>query len=723
MSVQTCPDPKRLHELLHGRLTPPEQSALTDHVGDCTACQRALDELAAGPNTDILSQAVQEKPAADSAYWSAVDELNKETRADPNPRPRSLQLPANFLPPSDDPAHLGRLDQFDIVSVIGRGGMGIVLRGFDTYLERDVAVKVLDPNMAEDELARKRFCRESRTAASINHENVVAVHHVAHEETSDIPYLVMQLIDGDSLDALLARGRLQFRDIVSIGAQVAAGLAAAHEKGLIHRDVKPGNVLIERRTSRVKLTDFGLARAAEDVRLTGTGLVTGTPLYMAPEQARGDEIDARADLFSLGVLLYELCTGQTPFEARTPLAVLKRLTEERHRPVRELNPEIPEWLADVIDRLLAKSPADRFQSAREVAAILDLHWSALKTSSDAVLMCPKKRAQRRRQILATAAAVAAGALLTATAILLWNMWHNIEPAATPPVAILRSGSGTVWGVSFAPGDKKLAMALEDGSVKIWDIERKAVEATLTGHRGMVWTAAFSADGSKLITCADDNSARLWDTTTNKTTKVLPTAAAARAALFAHDAKTAFTGDRQGNIQVWNTTTGEQVLSWQQPGSVFALALSHDGKTIASAGNDRIVRLWDATTGQERLPLTGHEGAVYSLSFRPDGKLLASAGWDRTIRLWDPGSGESKRVLQGHGKDIWAVDFAPDGKTIASAGQDGIVYLWNTSTGQLVDSFRGHDGTIHSLAFSHDGSLIASGGRDGAVHLWRVHSAR
>jgi serine/threonine protein kinase len=308
----------------------------------------------------VLGQVQRDKPASDSAYWSAVAELDKEITQPGSGQPqRPPVVPLDFLPPSDDPSHLGRLDQFAIQGVIGRGGMGIVLRGFDTYLQREVAVKVLDPTMAEDEVARKRFCRESRTAASVNHENVVAVHHVAHEESSDLPYLVMQLIDGEALDERLARGRLPLKDTIGIGAQVAAGLAAAHEKGLIHRDVKPANVLLERGTNRVKLTDFGLARAAEDVRLTRTGLVTGTPLYMAPEQARGKDLDARADLFSLGVLLYELCTGQTPFEAKTPLAVLKRLTDERHRPVRELSPDTPEWLAEVIDRPLAKSPAER----------------------------------------------------------------------------------------------------------------------------------------------------------------------------------------------------------------------------------------------------------------------------------------------------------------------------------------------------------------------------
>jgi hypothetical protein len=727
MSARTpCPDVGRLEGLLRDSLPPPEQSALTDHVGDCAACQRELDRLAAGPTRDALLRAESGRPAADSAYWSAVAELDKQlTRPALGSLSRTTaDVSLDFLAPSDNPSHLGRLDHFAILGVVGRGGMGVVLRGFDTHLEREVAVKVLDPAMARDDTARKRFCRESRSAASVSHENVVAVHHVAREESSQLPYLVMQFIDGETLEERLARvGRLPLKDVVRIGAQVAAGLAAAHDRGLIHRDIKPGNVLLERGNDRVKLTDFGLARAAEDVRLTRTGLVAGTPLYMAPEQARGEEVDTRADLFSLGVLLYELCTGRTPFDARTPLAVLKRLTDERHQPVRELNPDAPDWLAGIIDRLLAKSPADRFQSAREVADLLDLHWSALKTSSDIVPTCPKKRRQRLRQGLVIAAAVAAGALATAAVLLFWpgrgGNGGAREEEPEPPLAVLRTGQGTVWGVAFSPGDRTLATAIEDGTIKLWDLETMTVKATLTGHRAGAWTVAYSHDGSRLVTAGDDNTARVWDLKTNRTVKTLQTSAAVRAAFFDRDDRFVFTGDRGGNIRVWDLATGQQVRSWQHSGAIYALALAPDGKTIASAGSDRVVRLWDAQTGQERLPLNGHSGPVYGLAFRPDGKVLASAGWDRTIRLWDAGTGNLVRTLEGYGRDIWAVDFAPDGKTLASAGQDGTVRLWDADTGQLLTTFRGHDGTVHCLLFSRDGARIASGGRDGTVHLWQA----
>src|SRR4029077_17168661 len=223
------------------------------------------------------------------------------TVAAPGPR-SSTEISLAFLDPPADGSHLGSLANFQILRVVGRGGMGGVLHGVDTCLQRDVAIKVLDPELSKDELAVTRFCREARAAASISHENVVAVHQVEHDEAKDIPFLVMELITGESLENKLEReGRLSLKEIVSIGMQTAAGLAAAHEKGLIHRDIKPGNILLvnsgvvttgqphdsaltaHHSPPRVKLTDFGLARAAEDVRLTRSGLVAGTPLYMSPE--------------------------------------------------------------------------------------------------------------------------------------------------------------------------------------------------------------------------------------------------------------------------------------------------------------------------------------------------------------------------------------------------------------------------------------------------------
>ncbi|MGH7168840.1 MAG: protein kinase domain-containing protein [Gemmataceae bacterium] len=275
----------------------------------------------------------------------------------------------SFLASSSEPGSLGRLDHYEILEVVGHGGMGVVLRARDSKLQRVVAIKVLAAPLAVSGTARQRFVREARAAAAVRDEHVIDIHAV--RDDGPVPYLVMEFIDGCTLEALIRRGGpLEVKEVLRIGIQVASGLAAAHKQGLIHRDVKPANILLENGVQRVKLTDFGLARAADDARLTQSGLIACTPLYMAPEQAAGEPIGPRADLFSLGSVLYELCTGRPAFRAANMVAVIKRVCEETPRPIREVNPDIPEPLCRVIDRLHAKKPAGRPASAKEVADLL-----------------------------------------------------------------------------------------------------------------------------------------------------------------------------------------------------------------------------------------------------------------------------------------------------------------------------------------------------------------
>jgi serine/threonine protein kinase len=281
-----------------------------------------------------------------------------------------------FLAPAQQRDSLGRLGHYEVFEVLGRGGFGIVFRAHDEVLQRPVAVKVLDPELAATPLARKRFLREARAAARVRHENVIQIYAVEEEP---LPYLVMELIPGETLQQRLGRvGPLAVPQVLWIGRQIAAGLDAAHVAALIHRDVKPSNVLIEPGPpEKVKLTDFGLARAADDARLTESGAIAGTPPYMAPEQACGDEADHRADLFSLGSVLYAMVTGRPPFQAGTALAVLKQVAQERPQPIREIIPQTPGWLVKLIAALHAKDPNARPQTAREVADLLARHQAAV----------------------------------------------------------------------------------------------------------------------------------------------------------------------------------------------------------------------------------------------------------------------------------------------------------------------------------------------------------
>ena len=218
--------------------------------------------------------------------------------------------------------------------------------------------------------------REARSSAAIRHQNVVDIHAI---EEQPIPFLVMEYVAGETLQQRLDRiGPMDAAEVLRIGVQIADGLAAAHAMGKVHRDIKPANILLENGVDRVKITDFGLARAADDASLTQSGVIAGTPMYMAPEQAQGVALDHRAGLFSFGSVLYVMCSGRPPFRASTTLAVLKRVADDTPRPICEIIPEVPEWLCDIITKLHAKRPEERFQSAKEVADVLGKYLTDLQ---------------------------------------------------------------------------------------------------------------------------------------------------------------------------------------------------------------------------------------------------------------------------------------------------------------------------------------------------------
>ncbi|MDP6555823.1 MAG: protein kinase [Pirellulaceae bacterium] len=278
----------------------------------------------------------------------------------------SDEISLDLLTPSEKPNCLGTLGQYEVVDVVGQGGMGIVLRAYDKKLNRVVAIKAVAPQYATNAIAVKRFLREARAAAAVNHDHVVTIYAI--HDSQQPPFLVMEFIEGESLqDKLQRTGGFDVQEILRIGMQAASGLAAAHEQGIVHRDIKPANILLENGVERVKITDFGLARAIDDVSVTQPGLIAGTPEYMSPEQARGGPIDHRSDLFSLGGVLYAMCTGRPPFRAENSVAMLRSVLEDAPRSIREINPDVPAWLEELIASLLAKEPDDRLQSAREVA--------------------------------------------------------------------------------------------------------------------------------------------------------------------------------------------------------------------------------------------------------------------------------------------------------------------------------------------------------------------
>lgn len=384
MVTQThCPEPDVIRQLLRGQVPETKHGQLATHLELCPDCRDRFESEASHPEfmTDAAPLCRTKLSGSESASLDRLIETLPQQLSSVSDVAAidewSVESVRDLLESSNDPNHIGRLDDYEIIEIVGRGGMGIVLRGVDPKLNRVVAIKLLAPELASNPNARKRFFREAQAAAAVSHDHVVTIHAVSDD--ARLPYLVMEYINGESLEDLVRReGSLSVETILRIGRQIAVGLAAAHEVGLVHRDMKPANILLENGIQKVCITDFGLARAVDDVSMTRTGVVAGTPLYMSPEQADGKAVDHRSDLFSVGSVLYTMCTGRPAFRAESTPGVLKRVCHDEPRPIREVNPEIPEWLSDIISRLMTKDREQRIQNATDLAELFGSHLAHLR---------------------------------------------------------------------------------------------------------------------------------------------------------------------------------------------------------------------------------------------------------------------------------------------------------------------------------------------------------
>ncbi|MEM6689318.1 MAG: serine/threonine-protein kinase [Planctomycetota bacterium] len=733
--------------LIEGSGDPELIESWTRRLEECPSSQEALQVLASGdlPVSQWLDAAKTQVPPDDSAYWPAVAGVQqdvesqlRQTRAETphrdtpamgEPSPTSEAGELAFLEPSDDPAYLGRLHHFEIARVIGRGGMGIVLEAFDTHLQRPVAVKVLNPQFQENDVARQRFCREGRAAAAINHEHVVAMHQVAKDEGRNIAFLVMQLIDGDTLDGRVREGQgMQVAEVARLGMQIASGLAAAHKQGMIHRDIKPANILVERDSERVKITDFGLVRAADDVKLTKTGMVTGTPLYMSPEQTLGETADERSDLFSLGAVLYEMATGIAPFQAPTALAVMKRILEENPLPPHKVNQLVPRPMSDLIMSLIAKKPDDRPDSAASVASVMASIAQSLGSvspmqvpsisASDAGRLSGNHRTiARRYQKIAWVAAIVA---FLALGFALWPE-TTADVGDSVPSVVLPDNPGTVWSIDFGSNGETVLAAIEDGSIRVWDVGEESLIKSFNAHRGLVWTVRFSPDETTIATSGDDGLVKLWDAKSLDPIHEFDAQSDVRGIAFSPSGDRLVAGNRDGVITILDVDSFDVVDSFSQPGSVLGIDYSADGRFIATGGSDKMVRLFDAVTLDERQTLVGHPGPIYNVAFADGGNLLASVGWNKAVMLWNFETGQMVQSLEGSDGDVWGVSFCGEGSHVVTGDQSGAARIWDSKTGEALATLRGHTAAVHNIALNPNTKNIATSSRDGTVRVWDLSS--
>jgi serine/threonine-protein kinase len=473
---QTCLSAELLRQLSHDELSPAELKDVEDHVSDCERCRQLLEVPQSDPQWQDEIAPILRSPLETPRVALGHDDHGSEGE--------SLESILRLLGPTDDPHMFGRIGSYEVVGVIGRGGMGVVFKAYEGALNRFVAIKMLLPHLAASGAARKRFAREGQAAAAVIDDNVMPIYSVA--EWQGVPYLVTQYSRGATLQKRIQdQGPLELKEILRIGMQTARGLAAAHAQGLVHRDVKPSNILLDGTVERALLTDFGLARAVDDASITRTGVIAGTPQYMSPEQARGGSVDARSDLFGLGCVLYAMCTGRPPFRADSSYAILRMITDDEPRSIREINPDIPEWLCLLISRLMAKLPDARFENAVEVAALLEQCLAHVQQPTSVPLPASLSSLAASRRSISNVTRKGVIAILGTIGMILLGivLWQATEP--------LRPKVGMQSGISLEP--KLLSAKLPDGlSVALVGITKN----TRPANEGWL------PDGSKLSEVAE-----------------------------------------------------------------------------------------------------------------------------------------------------------------------------------------------------------------------------
>lgn len=457
-------DPSKLQQLVQDTLPESEQQTLSQHLDSCAECRAQLERLDERESwlldtRDALdSRNYAEETSGFSLSGLAAEGLRKVSGdattgiagsgEAPNILVQQQWLQSMLEPaqPTDDSfgaRPLGQLDGLEVRSVIGQGGMGVVARGYDAALQRDVAIKLLSPMLAGCGAARGRFFREAQAAAAIVHPNIVPIFSISNGSAASpshdsqllsstgaasgnrdcVPYITMPLITGGNLQQLLDQhGPLPLNRVLSIGHQVAEGLAAAHEQGIVHRDIKPANLMLDGGGFRVMITDFGLARALDDSTLTGSGMLAGTPQYMSPEQAQGQSLDHRSDLYSLGAVLYALATGRPPITGTSTMQIVHQIGKAKPKPVTEINESYPKWFERLLDMLLQPERTSRLSSAEEAANLLRKALAHARSPHSVELpreLQPTWSSTVKLQFAATSALVATG---IAAAAFTWGVY-------------------------------------------------------------------------------------------------------------------------------------------------------------------------------------------------------------------------------------------------------------------------------------------------------------
>ncbi len=720
-----------------GQLDEAEASAIEQHVSRCEACCRTVADVRSDTFIDVLRSSSQAAPGSQASEDLT---LAPDLLFPPADAARTCpDSPSVGLPPE-----LSAHPRYRVLALLGAGGMGAVYKAEHRLMERVVALKVMNRALVASETTVDRFRRKVKAAARLSHPNIVAAYDA--EQAGAVHFLVMEYVEGTDLARwLAAHGPLPADEACDYIRQAALGLQHAHEHGMIHRDIKPHN-LMRTPDGTIKVLDFGLARLAAEVGaaasgVTGQGTLLGTVDYLAPEQADdAHQADIRSDIYSLGCTLYHLLSGRPPFPKGTVVQKIMAHTEREPESLQELRPDLPPGLARVVRRMMAKSPEDRYQTPDDVCAalgpfagqtvVLDPRPRKKRTAR------PKESGRSRRRWPVAVAAVLLALVGLAGAVAVYRIQtDNGELVITtdnPDVEVVIKQNGKLVRIIDTKTGKEVK--LESG---FYDLElggqAEGLKLSLdkvTIHRGKTVVATVTrkkkAAGVAANTPPPAKPELLYsipwkDASQGVPANIFQTGISSDGRLFfgAGDAGST------GAIRVFDLATGKQVQELLPGGDIagqvnftFAQFLAGGKYLVASYTNKPELYLWDIAAGKIVRQFVGHTENGSQFAVSPDGKRLLSWNDDKTVRLWDVETGKELRKLEGHADKAAGV-FSPDGKQVLTFSPDKTLRLWDVESGKELKKLEGHtDGCTG--CFSPDGkqALYTAPTRRFASGTWK-----